>query len=138
MAGNMKDQNMALEAAEAALRDGEAYIESITTTGGFDGNYGFYGLDDEENTTWSSGDSQQYGSWTGSPYSSSLNYVSSQPRFILKLAGTLKSAQGGKNIGGYGTGLSAKDSTMFEVTARGVGKSPNSVVRLRTVYGRQL
>ncbi|WP_428624781.1 pilus assembly PilX family protein [Sedimenticola sp.] len=137
MAGNLKDQNMALEAAEAALRDGEAYIETIVTTGGFNGTNGLYGLtDDEDATTWGASDSKAYPQTYTT--AGNLGYVDSQPRFIIKLAGTIAGAQGAKNIGGYGKGLSAKDTTAFEVTARGVGKSPNSEVRLRTVYGRKM
>ncbi len=135
MAGNLKDQNMALEAAEAALRDGEAYIGTIVTTGGFDGTSGLYGLtDDADSTAWGPSDSKGY----PITYSGNLGYVSVQPRFVAKLSGTIVSDAGSKNIGGYGKGLSAKDSTVFEITARGVGQSPNSNVRLRTFFGRAM
>jgi len=135
MAGNLKDQNIALEAAESALRDGEAYIGTIVTTGDFNGTNGLYGLtDDEELDDWSSSKSKEY----TEVYLNDLDYVYSQPRFKIKLAGIIPVIRGAKNIGGYGKGLSAKDITAFEVTARGVGQSPNSVILLRTVFGRQL
>ena len=43
MAGNFRDQVVALEAAESALQAGQAYVESITTTGSFgNGSNGLY------------------------------------------------------------------------------------------------
>ena len=36
MAGNLRDQDLALQAAESALRDAEAWLETIVTIGGFD------------------------------------------------------------------------------------------------------
>ena len=86
MAGNLKDQNMALEAAEAALRDGEGYLETIVTTGGFNGTNGLYGLtDDEELDDWGSSKVKAY----PQVYASALAYVNTQPSFKVKLAGTI-------------------------------------------------
>ena len=58
MAGNSRDRDLALKGAEAAVRAGETYVGTLTTTSGFtnaNGLYAFLGNDPDylSATTWS-------------------------------------------------------------------------------------
>lgn len=135
MAGNLRDRDLALQAAESALRDAEAWLETIVTTGAFVGASGLYGIDgNADATTWSSGDSIQY----PQTHSDTVTGVAEQPRYVIQYVGKIKGTQGSKNILGYGGFKPGKDVTAFEITARGVGASSNSTAMVRTVYGRRL
>lgn len=123
MAGNMRDQNFAFQAAEVALRDAEDFIEGIINTSGFNGTEGLHGLADTEpdyanSATWSSTvSSRAYGTDTGAP---AVNGVQTQPRYFIKII----SVSGG--------------TTTFRITARGTGQSNDSQVLLRVYYARSL
>lgn len=135
MAGNLRDRDLALQSAESALRDAEAWIETIVTIGAFNGTAGLYGIDgDADLTTWSDSDSILYPQTHGG----SVPGVVEQPRYVIQYVGKIKGTQGARNIGGYGSYKPGKDVTAFEVTARGVGANSNSVAEVRTVYGRRL
>ena len=58
MAGNTNDRNVAFQAAESALREGEVFLEGIVSLGDFQGQAGLFGRTDDEpsfygGTTWS-------------------------------------------------------------------------------------
>lgn len=131
MAGNLRDNDLAFQAAEAALRGGEEWIETIVTVGNFNGSNGLYGqYDDTSTVTWESGDSIGY---------SGVDGVAEDPRYIIQIAGKIKGARGGTQITGYKGGFSAgKDVTAFEVTARGTGASADTTATVRSLYGRRL
>lgn len=119
MAGNMRDQSLAFQAAEAALRDGEAFIETLASTGGFKcqektnlSSTGFPSC--TNNGQFASGtnlhdilEQNPWGSTNGYitvSSSSTINGVSSQPRyFIIHNADLTDEAKTSLNLGpGYG------------------------------------
>ncbi len=122
MAGNMRDQNFAFQAAEIALRDAEDFIEGLVNTSSFNGTDGLHGLADTEpdyatSATWSSSTSSRaYGTDTGAP---AVNGVQTQPRYFIKI-------------------VSVSGGTTFRITARGTGQSNDSQVLLRAYYARSL
>lgn len=159
MAGNMRDRSLAFQAAEVALRDAEAFIESIVSAGGFvcDVN----DIDDPTAITNCTGGFQYANGvihndvleccssttngdvWStdnGSVAASTdIAGVKTAPRyFIIHNANLVNETQTALNIGpGYG-GLSAGDDmTAFTIVARGTGGTDNSQVTIVSYYGKR-
>ncbi len=133
MNGNLRDQQVAFQSAESALREAEAFVESIVSVATFDGNNGLYGVNDTEDdidNTWDSSNSQQY---TGT-----LNNVGTPPRYRIKMLGEIDGAGGAINIGRYGELKAQAGATTFRITVKGTGASDNSSVILRTHYARRI
>lgn len=135
MAGNSRDQDLAFQAAEAALKDAETFLDGIVATGGFTGVNGLYpnvspGPDINNPVTWNATNSRVY---TGT-----LPNIATQPRYIIELRPTV----GGNNSielnSCYGCSTSAPPVTMFRITARGTGGTDNAVVILQSFYGKHL
>ena len=134
MAGNSRDQDIAFQAAEAALKDAETFLDGIVATGGFTNVNGLYALgtvpDIQLASTWSAANSRLY--------SGNLANVATQPRYIIELRPTV----GGNNSieinSCYGCSTSAPPVTMFRITARGTGGTDNAVVILQSFYGKHL
>jgi len=157
MAGNMRDQSLAFQAAEAALRDGEAFIEALASTGGFKceefttppttAPYNFPNCTNDgqfvsgtnlheilEQDPWNSSNGYRTVS-----SSSTINGVSVQPRyFIIHNADLTDEAKTSLNLGpGYGGIGAGKDITAFAVVARGVGGTDKAPVILTSYYGKR-
>jgi len=138
MASNTRDRNQAFQSAESALRDAETYIETIVTTGAFDGTAGLFGEAQTEpdmfaSTTWS--DNASSVETTNVPGSYS------PPRYFIKQSTTLTGVQGAMNMSGNGPNKGIGDVTTFRITARGIGASQDddgasTEVVLRSYYGR--
>ncbi|RMD78758.1 MAG: pilus assembly protein PilX [Gammaproteobacteria bacterium] len=134
MAGNFRDRHLAFQAAETALRDAEAFIEGVASTGAFNGAGGLLGQADPEPdyndpATWTAGASRAY--------SGSLPGVASQPRYIIKHLGSTGGASGGSlNIGGYGQ-AQAGGVQLFRITVQAVGGGAGTRVLLQEHYGRR-
>jgi type IV pilus assembly protein PilX len=133
MAGNMRDQNLAFQAAEAALRDGEGIVDSLVATSSFDGAAGRLGSADDDPdffaaSTWSDADSIAY--------SGTLDDVATQPRYILKYIGQIEGDSGPLDKGrGYGL-RNTSTVNNFRVTARGTGASDTSQALLQAYFGK--
>ena len=138
MAGNMLDRDLAFQAAEAALRAAEAFIEtSVTATFAFDadGSDGLYDNSDDhlwEHINWDDNDSREYAS-----FDSSYN-VGSPPRYIIQHLSTTVSETEELNQDNYGQGTGAGIVAVFLITARGSGGSESAVVYLQSTYGKRL
>lgn len=144
MAGNARDRNIALQAAEAALRDAEQDVEanlSVSSafvsacTGGLCLPPSMTSASPTSKPLWqtidwgaSAGKSRAYGSATGA---SALPGVNSQPRYIVEMLPPLAPTAGtSANV------ATATDdaSTAFRITARGVGQRASTVVILQSTY----
>ena len=120
MAGHFRDRDLALQAAEAAVRDAEAFILANAITEGaggvYDGNNGLLGRLDTEpdylGMSWGDGNSR----------SRSFPRVSEDPRYVIKMLS--KTTTGGQTV------------TIFRITARGVGRNPNTRVFIQSTYQR--
>ena len=137
MAGNMRNRNLAFEAAEAVLRESEQeFIENLVNTGNFTGNNGLYSEDNAlpsdlfDHTTWT--DAQSRSS------NGTISGVFEQPRYMVqKVKKVNPQGQAGADlrIHNYGDNSTSEVATIFRITARGVGGSSKSQVILQSHYG---
>lgn len=133
MAGNQRDLNIALQAAEGALRNAESYIESLAAVTAFNGGVtGLYTADDLvdpfSSATWSSANSRTY---TGN-----MTDAGTAPRYIIEL---VKEGEGENLIvENYGESSGAEAVHTFRITARASGKTSNSYVYLQEYYARAM
>lgn len=140
MAGNIRDKNIAFQAAEAALRDGEADVignnipESsfvAACTGGLCLPAAVGSPPQWEVVDWgtSGTTSRRYGSATGT---AALTGVGQAPRYIIELLRDIPDPNGSLT-----TGINApKTKTAFRVTALGYGANATTTVRLQVVVVR--
>jgi type IV pilus assembly protein PilX len=138
MASNTRDRNQAFQSAESALRDAETYIETIVTTGAFDGTAGLFGEAQTEpdflaSTTWSDN--------ATSVEADNVPGSFSPPRYFIKQSATITGVQGAMNMTGNGPNKGIGDVTTFRITSRGIGASQDddgvsTEVMLRSYYGR--
>ena len=134
MAGNTNDRNVAFQAAESALREGETFLEGIVSLGDFQGQAGLFGRTDDEPVF-----------YNGTTWSDSTNHVVAgtdvgtyqRPQYFIKNMTTVPGAKGALNMSGYGDNKGSGDVTIFRVTVKATGTSADSAeVILRTQYGR--
>ncbi|WP_446811838.1 pilus assembly PilX family protein [Methylomonas sp. 2BW1-5-20] len=125
MAGNMRDRNLAFQAAESALNAGESWLASNTftctpTSGRFnprdkDCNSGTAETSEVwDSITWASTDSVAY---TGV-----LSNLSANPRYIIEDLGCLPAPAACPGVHNY------------RVTARAIGGSAETIVMLQSIY----
>ena len=134
MSGNMQDQFTAFEAAEAAMRAAEEFLDSGTLDlSAFDGDKSdglLANLYDEvwKEVNWTDSDSRK-------PLIT-IGGVNSQPRYVVQHLGPVSPPEDQLNIDNdYGSGAPQPIAQYFKITARGTGGSDNSVVVLESVYG---
>lgn len=137
MAGNMRNKEVAFQAAEATLRAAERYIQNnIISTVAFDndGSDGLYNHDDVriwENINWTDVDSIQY-----SDFDSTYN-VASPPRFVIQHLSTTGEADK-VTLDNIGEGTGGGNVETFLITARGTGTTDNAVVYIQSTWGVRL
>lgn len=150
---NIKDRAVALQSAEAALRDAENHVTayvladddfstSCTTDALCLPNYNelpiWKKLESDGNTGWLKGDdvgpSLKYGTKTSATALDSISTLkegtSKQPRYIIEVLiqpriGSQKSSQYGGQIA---------SQFLYRITSVGFGLNPNTKVKLQTVY----
>lgn len=137
MAGNSRDQNLAFQSAEVALRDAEQFLTGIASTAGFTGN-GLYATgtapDVLASTTWTT-------NGTASIAVSNANSVATattQPRYIIEYIGASTPTSNKELNGGYGDSSGQGTVSYFRITARGTGGTDNSAVLIQEEYGKIL
>jgi type IV pilus assembly protein PilX len=151
MAGNARDQNVALQAAEAALRDAEADIQA-----NLDANSGFStacatGLCTPpsmaasgaqsaplwQTIDWST-QARAYGSRTAAPALLGPNNqaLSAQPRYFVEMLPSLPAAAGGSACLGCTTTATDR-ARAYRITVRASGVRDTTVVMLQSVYIKQ-
>lgn len=133
MAGNMRDRNLALQAAEAGLRDGERLLSDATLPP-FDGSRpGYYQDMDGSKTSgfWSDYD------WDDSETSSiNLEWVAEQPRLVIEeVTYTVVAGSEGSAID-FSSQLNAEDALLYRVTSQGTGGRDSTRVVLQSTYKR--
>jgi len=131
MSGNSRDYQVAFEAAEIALRAGEDYIKTISTTADFSsaGANGKY----VARIVTSPGAWELESNWTsGNTESVTLANVSQTPEFMVEILDSTYGQIDSLTPGGAATGV----VSLFRVTARGYGKNPNTRVMLQADFGK--
>jgi len=153
MAGNARERNVALQAAEAALRDAEADIEANPdSANGFteDCNGGLCippsdtASGPKSAPIWQTIDwdtqARAYGSRTGAaavpgPGNEAL---ATQPRYFIERLPTLPPRSGDTACVGGGCGNAPTDKARaYRITARASGVRASTVVMLQSVYVKQ-
>ncbi|MEO5378646.1 MAG: PilX N-terminal domain-containing pilus assembly protein [Magnetococcus sp. DMHC-6] len=137
MAGSFRDQNLAFQAAESALRNGEAFIETLATTSDFN-ILCTQGLCSKEATP-DPFQPNQWGSGFSKSYSGTIAGVSDPPRYYIQVIGAIQESSGTEiNLNGYGESVGQGDVTGFRVKALGRGSANTSQVLLESYYGKRL
>ncbi|WP_415882687.1 PilX N-terminal domain-containing pilus assembly protein [Neptuniibacter sp. QD34_54] len=129
MAGNMRDRNMAFQAAEAALLEGEDYLESIVILPAFDGSDGHYALPGDGTKNWEEIDwtsSSAVRAYTGGGFTE----LASLPGYIVE---DLAAAAASDSLE---VGVPVDNKRFYRVTSRAVGQTGSSEVMLQIVYKR--
>ncbi len=131
MAANMKNRNMAFQAAESALRGAENYLNSTAVLPDFDGTttglYAQIGGNDPLPDTWS--DAQWVAS--GAVYSGgAIGGVDTAPRYILEqMASTVTGAS-------LQAGQPLSSDDFYRITVRAVGGTATARVIAQSIYKR--
>lgn len=141
MTSAVRDSNVSLESAEAALREAEAYIETLVNTSDFNGASGA-----SDNGLYQQGEAPDVFSdtaWRGTNSvvsTTDLNDTDiNPPRYFIELIGEISDADGGEiNIASYGANSGEGSVTGFRVVARGTGKSGTSQRILTSFYGKRM
>lgn len=162
MVGNMRDREIALQAAEAALRDGEAYLNQITLPD-FPNNGGIYDLNVAPSSTQRIVNSKPvserefWEKWDwdndGVEYSLTLAGVESKPSYVIERLPRNLTDRGQYPGGNDPTYVMVDDLSEvvetvesvpdYRITARGVGvrvddeDEPQSVVILQSTFRRE-
>ena len=130
MAGNLRDEILAFQAAEAALREGEMFLQQIALPE-FDGSNGLY---DYAQVETQAPDPVTWSGWatSGRTMATIMSGVASQPRYIIEQLITVPAEKGGS----VQQSATTMTSNMYRVTARGVGGTESAVVILQSDYRR--
>ena len=140
MARNEHDTLLAFQAAESALRDGEAFIETLVSTAGFNpaGNNGLWTVAElgdpepwEDPDVWTGGSSRPADTEVG-------EVVAEQPRYLVEHVATVIQEENAYQIEDPYAGTASDRVEIFRVTARGVGGTERAQVLLQSTYGRIL
>lgn len=126
MAGNLRDSNLAFQAAESALRDGENFLQQATLPA-FGGTAGLLQRQNESGRVefWNAHD------WAGnSRAGTAIAGVADLPRYVIEELPPVPIAGGSVRFGAL------PDVRFYRVTARGVGGTQDAVNLLQSNYQR--
>lgn len=135
MTANQRDMQVAFQAAEAALRDGENQVQNVNP-GDFNNTGGMFSQSTSTITDFDTYATTSSSAWTDS---NSVSYVTtldpapaSQPRYFIVLTSATAQSSGQS----LASDQPAVSNIVFDIYARGVGLSGNSVVILQSSYAR--
>ena len=143
MAGNMKDRNIAFQAAETALLAAERWYETQTTKPVFpDTAHGLYVTDSTSAVSnwnavnWSSTNVVTFPCTptTTSSCGSGVVKINTQPKYIIEDLGELPEEKGSLVLP---TDYKGKGRTLARITARGTGGTDAAVSMVQSTYARQ-
>lgn len=142
MAGSAREANIAFQAAETALREGEAAIEAALTLDAFDGSAGMLGLNDAEpdfqQTDPTAADYAWDNTWSieypTDPTDPNYPEVLAQPRFVIKHMDEIVDSS--IETRSYGGGSPAPITSVFSITARAISRDGSAETVLRSYYGK--
>jgi len=134
MAGNFKDRNMALQAAESSLRAAEKYLNDTTVLPGFTATgttLGLYQPTSSGAPRWGIVDWLDWSN-TGDviQYPGTLNNISSAPVYIIEEMPPINEAGSSLEAGVILT------NNYYRVTTRAVGGTDTAIVMLQSTYKR--
>lgn len=130
MAGNFRDNKVALEAAESALLAGEAWVDSLTVhpdenDTGTNGIWTFGKANIKDQTFWDNATQVDTG----------LTGLHTQPSYVVEYRGITSAVTNGSPERGQNQSSSSEpDLYNYRITARGLGGSGNSEVILQSHF----
>jgi type IV pilus assembly protein PilX len=131
ISANLRDMNVALQSAETALRQGENFVEGLTSTINFGSSAGLYLNGTAPNPFTAS-------TWSGSgviTVTGSLGSIQTPQYFIELLGSFYQDPTASMNVFNYGQNSSPL-STVFRIVARGTGAAGTSQVILESFYAK--
>ena len=141
MSRNSRDANLAFQAAESALRDGEDLLEGLNALTLFDaGTNGYYyekaaGLTPNwRDVTWTSG-SPNDGNYMAA--TTNISSVGSQPKFIVEHVMAVISDADALNLDIIGQDTGSGRTQIFRVTSYATGGTDTARVMLQATYGKR-
>lgn len=131
------NRQLAFQAAEAALRDGERFVQSAVLPA-FNGSDGLYMAPlPEDPKIWAGWDADDWANADNTiaydDAGGALTGVAAQPVYIIEELARTASGAGGS----LGAGQPQPETVYYRVTARGVGGIDTSVVLLQSIYRRE-
>lgn len=136
MAGNMRDRNLAFQAAEAGIRDGEAVL-NLPVLPPFDGSEAGYYLAENRPGSRTTGYWDSYSWNTGSAVATvTIPNTAAAPRFVIEEVSftVMAGAEGGAID--FESMLKTEDAVLYRVTGLGFGGTPESTVILQSTFKR--
>lgn len=127
MAGNMRDRQVAFQAAEAALRDAEEYLNQAVI-GPFNGSGGLYKAD-SDNPVW---EDFNWDNPPGGVRAADFDSAGQDPVYIIEEIEQFTAA--GQSLA---ADTPAAVISSYRVTTRGTGMTQDAVVILQTTFRRQ-
>lgn len=126
MAGNMRDRNLAFQAAEAALNDAEDYLRGTTLLPAFNDSNGLYRRDSDlwKTVNWSN--SSEVKTYSSDGFES----LSEMPTYIIE---SLEVVSYNDSLE---LGSAAETKSYYRISARAVGQTDTAEVILQSVYKR--
>ena len=144
MARNANDANLAFQAAEVALRDGEDLLEDLNSLNDFgdpldnlvanEANGYYYEAAPGDDPNW-----KDLGDWESGGYRTSETQITGaeQPKYIVEHVQTIIADADSLNLDNIGEDIGAGRTEVFRVTARGYGASADAQVMIQGTYGKQ-
>ncbi|HEY7884559.1 MAG TPA: PilX N-terminal domain-containing pilus assembly protein [Cellvibrionaceae bacterium] len=130
MAGNMRDRQVAFEAAEAALRGGEGFVLQGSVPIG--SQQGFVAsLDSPAASFWLGMGDAPFDWAAGSATVAGIDGVSEAPRYVVEEVSFIEPGLFG-GAADWSSIQNMEPEIMYRITARGVGGNANSVVVLQS------
>lgn len=137
MAGNVRDRNLAFQAAEAGLREAEKTLGDLDLMPPFDGSRtGF--LDSASPVigagSWSNGDFN----WNNNSINTgvTISGVEQQPRFVVEEVTSIRVTGSEGSAIDFESQMTYEEAVHYRITTRAVGANPNTVVILQSMFKR--
>jgi len=141
MSRNARDAELAFQAAETAIIEAEAYIETLNNTGPFEATNTDGRYDAVNNGTvnlagfdWTNSATNARGFKTAATL---LTGVADQPKYFIEFWRTVVSDEDRLNLDNIGQDTGAGRTQVFRVTAHGTGGTETAEVIIRTTYGKK-
>lgn len=131
MAGNMRDKQLAFQAAEAALREAESNLDAPPAAVPIGNQTGFVeSLDASSSVFW-----QDFSNWQGlvATYSENIDHTKNRPQYLVEAIDFYSSGTDGSSVD-LANLLSRGMERRYRVTARAVGGTTDAVVILQSNY----
>lgn len=139
MSGNIRDRELAMQAAESAMREATNTVDAFTAKSDLTGADGLLDILDAEeqyleNDTWTTAVN-----YTDAPVLGGAGYLADTPKRIIKYIGdedfcTPPAAKGLNEIGGGASFACPRN--IFRVSAQGTGISPNATKVVQSYWAR--